>query len=107
MRRAILVVLMVSGCFAEAPEPVDKIDPLPVLEESSSSFDGESSSESSSSEESSSTTEPSPYVCPDWCHNGCDEVGGIYPTCRCIFEQDCQDDLSCEREAEAPYGLCR
>lgn len=110
MRSAILGVLLVSGCFAEAPDPIDKIvGPMtttPADVESSSSSVGESTEESSSEESSSSGDAPSPPVCPEWCNNGCDEVLGVYMLCRCVLEMDCHDGTQCEKEPEAGSGHC-
>lgn len=112
MRRGILCGLLVSGCFAEAPEPIDKIGaPMTTMaaEDDGESSSSESTAAESSSEDSSSSgaSEPDPAVCPEWCVNGCEMILQVYAVCRCAGDLDCGDGTSCEREPEAPYGLCR
>lgn len=109
MRRGILCVLLVSGCFAEAPEPIDKIGaPMtttPADDESGSSS-SESPSDASSSEESSSSTEPTGPVCPVWCVGHCDLVQGVYMLCVCSSDLGCHDGTECNREPETQSGYC-
>lgn len=107
MRRIAALALVLAGCFNEAPDTKTASSSATTAapdDESSSSSDAE---ESSSSDGESSSSTGNPYECPEWC-NACDLISG-YNRCRCVSDDECEDDLMCEGFVPEPYtlGHCR
>lgn len=114
MRRALAVVLLLSGCFDEAPDPdrtiaVSVTQPIDMGdEESSSSSEAVESTSEESGESSSSSGGVEVPGCPEWCNNGCDDVIDIHFYCRCNFDEECEDGLVCEPPMDSEVvGHCR
>lgn len=106
MRRALAVVLLLSGCFDEAPDPdrtiaVSVTQPIDMGdEESSSGSEAVESTSEESGESSSSSIDPS-TVCPEWCTESCDTVL-LVERCRCLWDTQCGDGTECMGENTEP-----